>query len=187
MSRSTVITVLLGLTVLAGCGGNNPTPAASPAPAYKPPMLNEPADQPQAATAETEKPRESNDEPSQGQTTSLTTTEEMPAEEKDGLVDEAPSTQEPAATERTEEKESQEKKEEVEEPSGDENQSVTAAEPSAPRRRSGKLLRRLGSSFGRALAKAATTVESPSPSRAAPSLADDPFPNGEPVDDQAKN
>ncbi|HEV3339839.1 MAG TPA: hypothetical protein VG125_05765 [Pirellulales bacterium] len=184
MRRSTFLPAVLTLVLFAGCGQSNP-PAKSPAPAYQPTNQptgekatgeQAPANQPAVdATSpelrDTEEPAPARDDGA----------EEMPAEEREAIGDEAAENSAPAATADT-----------AGEKSTGAASSAEDAEPTTQPRAakgggaSGKLLRGLGSSFGRGLSKAITAVGSEGPKRPPPDLADDPFPNGEPTEDKPK-
>jgi hypothetical protein len=168
--RSTLIWAILTLALVTGCGeskSSNP-----PAPAYQPPPA-QPAEQ-----ASTDKQPEPSLEGFQAEPTT---------NEETALPESAAS----SAEYMPQEKETPQEKRENDAPATARNeadnrpQSRDDAEETPtkkPGRSSGKLLRGLGSSLGRALSKTAGGADSAEQTRPPPDLADDPFPDGEPVE-----
>jgi hypothetical protein len=179
--QSTFAAVILTLALVAGCGENKP--ASPPAPPFQP-SAGQPADgtltdnQPGPSLIKqspAEPPDAGQSEPAVHEKTGASEpaaadSEPMP-EEKGTTAEETVENATPPATSN----EADDKPEPTDDAEG------TATKK--PGRSSGKLLRRLGSSLTRALTKAASDVDSEGEPRPAPDLADDPFPNGEPVDD----
>jgi hypothetical protein len=178
MHRSIAIVAILSFATCVGCGGSDPSPATSPAPAYKPPVAEQTSAEPSAETAQ---PQQAAAEEPAGQTSSLSTAEEMPVEEKEVFGEEAATTSAPKPISTQEEKDEQKLRSEVASPADN----IGPAKSSNPKRSSGKLLRGLGSSLNRALSRIASDTTSDE-ARPAPKLEDDPHPNGEPADEKSK-
>jgi hypothetical protein len=175
---------LVTLSLLAGCGESKT--ANPPAPANS--GRNEPSadgaltdNQPGASSLEQSPAEEPPPEAAQAEPTSQ---EEGPPSESEAAEPEA----------MPEEREAEEETEtSATAPAGEQEQDRQGAADDTGRastkRRgsSGKLLRGLSSSLSRALSKAAGGERSRAAERTEPDLADDPFPDGEPVENNNKS
>lgn len=175
MHRTLSVVALLAAALVAGCSKPNNPPA--PAPTFKP-QVNTPAVQGGAPESS-----DLTNSDQAGAESSLTSSDEaasqeIPAEEKAEMTDDAAAAE--AATPAT-------AGDEQAVDGGAETENAPAASPKS-KGSSGKLLRSLGNSLGRALSKSAgNSGNGGAKARPAPKLEDDPFPNGEPSDTKPKD
>jgi hypothetical protein len=169
MHRTVSIVAMLAAAVFVGCGkaSNPPAPAPKFQPASDPTaggaQSTDRAEHARGAEAASEPSLTASEQP----TSSSAVADEMPAEEKAEMSDDAVAGDSSAIPPESD-------------VASREEPPATAAKSKGS---SGKLLKGLGDSLGRALSKSAGALSgSSSTARPAPKPEDDPFPNGEPTD-----